>query len=88
VQAGHLREFETKSVAGELGSDWLMLFLYMWNCGCVIDKVIWLGFSNGYLESNQGYREDVPYCILVVFSTQIGNSQYLSSPARGTFQGE
>ena len=34
-----------------------------------LDKVIWLGFSDGYLESNQGGRGDVPYCILVVFST-------------------
>ena len=34
-----------------------------------LDKVIWLGFSDGYLESNQGDRGDVPYCILVVFST-------------------
>jgi hypothetical protein len=34
-----------------------------------LDKVIWLGFSDGYLESNQGDRGDIPYCILVVFST-------------------
>ena len=52
-----------------------------------LDKVIWLGFLNGYLESNQGGRGDVPYCILVVFSTAPPFRQLVrgcpSSPGHG-----
>jgi NADH:ubiquinone oxidoreductase subunit 5 (subunit L)/multisubunit Na+/H+ antiporter MnhA subunit len=34
-----------------------------------LDKVIWLGFSDGYLETKQGVRGFVPALFLVGFST-------------------
>jgi hypothetical protein len=66
VQAG-----ETKPVARGLGSDSLANAIPLDLGVGDLDKVIWLGFSDGYLESNQGDWGDVPYCILVVFSTHV-----------------